>query len=427
MTNSEKLAALFVGIDVSSRNNYYYVMNFYGDKLLSFSAPNNHPGTESAGNRLAECLLKNNLTHIVVAMESTGFYGWHVANAMSAHERLRLYEPLVYCLNPTLIKNYKKTFTDIGKTDPLDAMAIADYARVGKIQSKPWRGADFMPLQRLTRQRFHIVENLTREKNYLLSNIFIKFSEFAVAEDKPFSNSFGATATAVLTEFLSTEEIAGSSIDDLVTFVMDRGKNRFPNPDATAKLLQRAARDSYRLDKALSDPLNVAIAMSLDQIKFLEKQIKEIDKVIARTIQGLYSNSYKILSSIKGIGNVFASGIIAEVGDIVKFDNQAALAKFAGLVWGCCDSGNFSSEDNFMTKQGNKYLRYYLIEATALMVRYHPEYKAFYERKYNEAAKHKHKRALALTARKFVRLVFALLRKNQLFTSREAAGYPVTE
>ena len=426
MTNNEKLTALFVGIDVGSRSNYYYVMDFFGDKRLAFSAPNNRPGTQLAGERLAGCLLANNLTSIVIAMESTGFYSWHVANALSVHERLLLYEPYVYCLNPVLIKNYKKTFTDIGKTDPLDAIAIADYARVGKIQSKPWRGADFMPLQRLTRQRLHITENLTREKNYLLSNIFIKFSELAVGDEKPFSDSFGATSTAVLTEFLSSEDIAESSIDDLITFIAKHGKNRFTNPNQTAKLLQKAARDSYRLDKALADPINVAIAMSFDQIKFFQNQIKELDKVIARTVKGLPSNGYTILTSIKGIGAVFASGIIAEIGDITKFDNQAALAKFAGLVWGCFDSGQFSSEDNFLTKSGNKYLRYYLIEAANGVIRHNPEYKQYYDRKCNEVNKHKHKRALALTARKFVRLVFALLRKNQLFTSKEADRLSLT-
>ncbi|PEG70303.1 IS110 family transposase, partial [Ligilactobacillus aviarius] len=43
------------------------------------------------------------------------------------------------------------------------------------------------------------------------------------------------------------------------------------------------------------------------------------------------------------------------------------------------------------------------------------EYKTFYQRKYAETPKHKHKRALVLTARKFVRLVDTLLRNHQLY------------
>lgn len=37
-------------------------------------------------------------------------------------------------------------------------------------------------------------------------------------------------------------------------------------------------------------------------------------------------------------------------------------------------------------------------------------------KKYNEVPKHQHKRALALTSRKFVRLVYGLLARNQLYS-----------
>ncbi len=46
-----------------------------------------------------------------------------------------------------------------------------------------------------------------------------------------------------------------------------------------------------------------------------------------------------------------------------------------------------------------------------------PEYAVFYEKKYAEVSKHQHKRALALTARKLVRLIFGLLDKNQLYSA----------
>ncbi len=38
--------ALFVGIDVSSKNNVAYIMKPNGDKHSSFSIPNNRPGAE---------------------------------------------------------------------------------------------------------------------------------------------------------------------------------------------------------------------------------------------------------------------------------------------------------------------------------------------------------------------------------------------
>ncbi|MBU5675896.1 transposase [Alkaliphilus sp. MSJ-5] len=72
-----------------------------------------------------------------------------------------------------------------------------------------------------------------------------------------------------------------------------------------------------------------------------------------------------------------------------------------------------------MTKTGNKYLRYYLIEAANSVKNYIPEFKDFYSKKYGEVTTHCHKRALALTSRKLVRLIFSLLTKNQIYYSNK--------
>ena len=39
------------------------------------------------------------------------------------------------------------------------------------------------------------------------------------------------------------------------------------------------------------------------------------------------------LMSVKGIGTVYAAGLLIEIGDINRFDDHHALAKYAGLVW----------------------------------------------------------------------------------------------
>ena len=74
-----------------------------------------------------------------------------------------------------------------------------------------------------------------------------------------------------------------------------------------------------------------------------------------------------------------------------------------------------------MTKTGNKYLRYYLIEAANSVKNHIPEYKEFYSKKYGEVTTHCHKRALALTSRNLVRLIFGLLTKNQIY-SKDKVG-----
>ena len=69
-----------------------------------------------------------------------------------------------------------------------------------------------------------------------------------------------------------------------------------------------------------------------------------------------------------------------------------------------------------MNKAGNRYLRYYMIEAVGSVIMHCPEYKAFYDKKFAEVRTHQHKRALALTSRKLIRILFGLLDKSQLYS-----------
>ena len=136
-----------------------------------------------------------------------------------------------------------------------------------------------------------------------------------------------------------------------------------------------------------------------------------MDKAIEKEFQA-FPNT---LQSIKGIGPVYSAGIFSEIGNIERFPREDALAKFAGLTWRSRQTGKFEAEETRMTKTGNQYLRYYLIEAANALRVHNAEYKAYYQNKYKEVTKHQHKRALALTARKLVRLVYALLKKGQLY------------
>lgn len=425
MKKADLLTTLFVGIDISSRENVVAIMNFESNKpIASFAVPNNEPGAIEMAEKISGFITpENGLDRLVIGLESTSFYGVHIANYLSTCQILMPFHTEVYCLNPKSIANYKKSFIGLSKNDYIDAFVIADFARVGRITTKPWRGCQYLALQRLTRHRLHLVKALTREKTYMLSNIFLKFSEFNMldAEEQPFSNEFGATASAVLTEFLSTEEIIDMPIEQLVEFICEKGHNRFPDPQKTAKLLQTAARNSYRLDKCLYEPLTVAIASSFTMLSTYQAEIKKVNKAIEQTIKGLNPNAFLSLQSIPGVGPVMAAGIMAEIGDIFVFKSQESLAKYAGLVWREKQSGQFKADDTSMSKAGNSYLRYYLLEATSHIKFHCPEYSEYYYKKYAEVKTHQHKRALALTARKAIRLIFGLLANNQLY-SKDRVG-----
>lgn len=332
------------------------------------------------------------------------------------------YKPYVYCLNPKMTANYRKSYVGMEKTDHMDAFLISDFARVGRTKKcEPWRGSQYLALKRLTRHRLHLAECITREKTYMVSNLYLKFSELQLLDDdnQPFSNIYGATSSAVLTEFMSLQEIIDSPEEELLQFLAHKSRNRIADISKTSALLKKAARDSYRLDKCMYEPLNVSLASSFNCIQTYQKEIKLIDQAIDKCINGMNPNAFIILKSIPGIGSVWAAGMLSEIGDITAFHSSDALAKYAGLTWLKNDSGDFVSEDNRVSKAGNTYLRYYLGEAANSVRRHVPEYAEFYSRKYAEVTKHQHKRALALTSRKFVRLVFGLLVKNQLYTGEK--------
>jgi transposase len=166
------------------------------------------------------------------------------------------------------------------------------------------------------------------------------------------------------------------------------------------------------MKSAVEDSIDLLLATSIESIRSITKQIKELDKAIQKLLDGIPNT----LKTIPGIGPVYCAGILAEIGQIERFDNQASLAKYAGLTWSKHQSGKFQAEETNMIRSGNHYLRYYLVEAANSVQRHEPEFRAYYLKKYHEVPKHQHKRALVLTARKLVRLVDALLRNDQIYT-----------
>lgn len=415
--NDKLLTTLFIGVDVSLENNHITAIDFHENTYFSKNFKNNIPGSNEVINAILKVLEKFDFTHLVIGIESTSIYSTHVATYLASDITLKKFNIRVHILNPKTTKNYRQTFSNLQKTDPADSFLIADFARTGKIKTKAWNGDQHIALKRLTRHRLHLVELVTAEKTYYQSNLFLKFSEFArlKGEYKLFSNKFGSTATAIIEELLTLDDIAYMPVEELALFILEKSKNHFANSDVLAKKIQKAARDSYKLDKIAYDPITIALASSLNLIKAYQSELKIIDKAITQTLKGFQKTAMISLNSIAGIGPVFSAGIIAEIGDIRCFKNDSALAQYSGITWSQNDSASFKSEETRLTKRGNRYLRYYLIESANSVRRYEPEYKDYYYSKLNEVTRHKHQRAIALTSRKLIRLIYCLLVNNSLY------------
>jgi len=408
------LNPLYVGIDVSSQKNVVFFMKPDGSKHSCFTVDNSLCGARQLSKRIVSALTSESLSDLIIGLEATSVYGDNLVCFLREDGSISPFNRKIHVLNPKQVKKFKDSYPDLPKNDAVDSYVIADALRFGRINNEVYMDDyRYKALQSLTRARFFAVQNQTKEKQRFLNYLFMKYS--SMAQEKVFSDTFSTTALAVYEEFESADELAYMDLNELTAFIREKGKNRFPNPEEVAKSIQAAARGSYRLPKTVNDSINQVLSISISSMRALDAQIKAFDKAIAEQME-LIPNT---LTSIKGIGPVYSAGIISEIGNINRFPNQAALAKYAGLAWTQYQSGNFEAQNTRLIKSGNRFLKYYLSEAAFSLVRCDSEYKHYYHLKYKEVNKYQHHRALVLTARKFVRLVFTLLKENRLYIPPE--------
>lgn len=90
-----------------------------------------------------------------------------------------------------------------------------------------------------------------------------------------------------------------------------------------------------------------------------------------------HKQDYYLLKSIPGIGGYLASALIAELGDIRRFGNEASFASYIGLVPMMRNSGG--TENVFgVTPRCRGLLRSYIIEAAWVALRLDPQMQAYY-------------------------------------------------
>ena len=412
---------LIVGVDVHSQTNRTCLLDREGEPQgKRLSTDNNRPGTQVLIARIAQAVHTGDFDSVRIAAEATNWYWFPLFQTLRQDPVLARWPLDLYLLNPRVTAKYKDSFSDKDKTDDSDAHIIADRLRTYSRQDLPAPFASdlaHLGLRFLTRYRYHLVQDLVREKNYCLAILYLKAN--AYREGHPFSDVFSATSRALIEEFASFEEVAAMPLEGLATWLDTQGKGRFPDPDKVARELQQVARDSYPLDPQLQPPVNYVLIWSFQLVNCLERQVQRVNSAIAAAMQGIPQT----LDTIPGIGPVFSAGIIAEIGDLTRFNHdEAKVAQFAGLHWRKNESGQSKAEETHLTKRGNAYLRYYFCEAANAVRIRDAEYAAYYQRKHDEVRTHQHKRAIALTARKLVRLVVRLLTTNQSYQPRRQPG-----
>ena len=402
------LITLFVGIDISLKTATCCFLNQNGALLKKiFEVDNNISGFEKLKEKIESLIPTNDFSLVCIGLEATSMYGFDLLDYFSSTVLKYPVEVKLYQINAKYVSKFKKAFPEKEKTDTVDSRVIAEYLRFGRLPAEYKPECLFLPLRRLVRYRYHIVKNLEKEKKIYMANLFLKFPGWV--QNKPVKH-LGKTSLDVTGEF-TLDQLVEMPLEELTLFVAKAGNNRSPDPDAIASEIQKAARESYRIRPELASSVTFVLASISKTISALKENLKQVDKAILAETKGFINP----LISIKGIGPVYSAGILACVGDVKRFDSHNQLARYAGLVWKRKQTGKTESEEKHIVRECDKYLRYYLVEAANSLRIHNEKYNMFYQKKYQEVPKHKHKRAIVLTARKLVRLVFALLSNNQLY------------
>ena len=274
---------LFVGFDVSSKSNVTYLMKPDGSKHSSFSVQNNLGGAKLMSEKIVSALEMMQLSDVVIGLEATSIYGDGLVCALREDGRLGRYQRKIHVLNPKQVKKFKDSYPDLPKNDWVDAFVIADHLRFGRIGKEIYMDDyRYKALQTLTRARFDIVQSLTREKQHFANYLFLKCS--GIAQNKGIINS-SATTIALMERFKTVDELAYADLDELTAFITKSGRGRFADPEAAAKVVQAAARGSYRLPKTVNNSVNQAMSVTIATMRALDSQIKVLDKAIEQQFQ----------------------------------------------------------------------------------------------------------------------------------------------
>lgn len=423
-----------LGIDLSSDHLDLFLAGPDGRPLMPARRfEHNGPGSQAAREAVIAACRRHPAEQLVIGAEATGLLWWHLYHQWAADPQLAELHPVFYLLNPAPVHGFRRAVPPQDKTDQVDPRLIVQYLSVPGLALQPWvNQLEQWPLRFLTRYRCHLAHTLGAYKSYARTWIYLLASAYESC--KPFGDLFGKTSLEILTQYPTLDSLAEMPTAELAEQLDVLGKRRFPDPTDNARRLQQAARHSYPLDPAVREAVHFILGQVIDVIRFLDKRLAMANAFIATRVKE--DADVHNLDTIGGLGPVYSAGLAAEIRPTQRFltgtkfdhqrgcerprtlaDGEASVAKLAGLWWPRSASGHFEAQDRRMSKAGNAYLRYYLIEAANHVRGHVPEYGDFYQRKYAEATKHHHQRALVLTARKLVRLVFVLLHKHEAYRS----------
>ena len=336
---------------------------------------------------------------VTIGLEATGHY-W-----LALYDDLTRHHYPVVVLNPMQVAAYRKSGIRKVKSDASDAVWIADYIRIANLPPSEQRLPVFLQLRELSRFRFRLTEQVGDIKRKLLTILDRVFPEY----ERLFSNVFLQASRAVLQEAVSAQQFAEFDLQELAELLSEASRGRFGQK--TAEQIQAQARQSVGI-AFLTDAVHLEMRCLLAQLELLDDQRKQIDQAITQLMQQIPQH----ITSIPGVGPITGAAILAEIGDIQRFETVDQLVAYAGIDASVYQTGQFEASQAHMSKRGSPYLRHALWLAATAALLHDPSLKAYYQKKRDEG-KH-HGTALGAVCRKLLARIFVILKEQRPYVVR---------
>ena len=147
--------------------------------------------------------------------------------------------------------------------------------------------------------------------------------------------------------------------------------------------------------------------VNLKQLESLEESIATLTVKIAQEV--INRPDVKLLMGFTGIDYYSAMLLINEIGPIKRFPSAKKLVSYAGLAPGIRQSAEHTVHGR-ITRDGNKYIRWILIEAAQHASRYDPKLQGFYLR---IKARRGYQKAITAVARKMLVSIYHVLNRQE--------------
>lgn len=184
--------------------------------------------------------------------------------------------------------------------------------------------------------------------------------------------------------------------------------------------------ERQRAKNRLSTQKNAVVIHQLkQQITLLDKQIDDLRKAMKKHVDRFpdLKRERDLLDSIPGIGDLTACVLLAELGDIKRFDNVREVVAFMGLNPQQHQSGKIAYSRG-ISRMGRASLRAALYMPALAAQRHNPTLHAFAQR-LEQHSKLTGKQLVVAVMRKLIHLAFGILKSGKAFDANYLQQMPL--